>query len=191
MSKNPRSRKVSAVPTSPSSPVSAWSELLDRVNQADAKALVELRQRLGNDPEGMVRAFGGDLAVHAQEMLIQTIAGQRITGRDGLLMKLDLLRAELSGPRPDPIERLLVERAVTCWLHVYYADCVVALTQTGAVARADFFERSQERAHRRYLSALKTLAIVRKLALPIRLDVNLAAIIRPPTVAEPAETCSP
>src|SRR5262249_37446886 len=89
--------------------------------------------------------------------------------------KLDLLRAELAGPNPSPVERLLVERVVACWLQVQDADVRYAQAQNDRPSRqhSDFLQRRMDRAHRRYLSALRTLALVRKLAVPV-LQVNIA-----------------
>ena len=41
------------------------------------------------------------------------------------------------------------------------------------LAQGEYHQRSRDRAHKRYLSAIKTLALVRKLALPV-LQVNIA-----------------
>src|SRR5262245_53031389 len=92
-----------------------------------------------------------------------------------MLRKLELLRAELAGPSPSPVERLLVERAVACWLQVQDADVRYAQAQPGgpSTAHNEFLQRRMDRAHRRYLSALRTLALVRKLAVPV-LQVNVA-----------------
>ena len=37
--------------------------------------------------------------------------------------------------------------------------------------------RRQDSAHRRFLSACKTLAVVRRLALPVKIDVSVAASV--------------
>ena len=42
--------------------------------------------------------------------------------REALPSKLELLRDELTGKNPTPIERLLVERVLACWLQVQVAD---------------------------------------------------------------------
>jgi hypothetical protein len=51
------------------------------------------------------------------------------------------------------------------------------------LAQADYRQRTRDRAHRRYLSAIRTLALVRKLAAPV-LQVNIAK--RQVNVATPA-----
>ena len=94
--------------------------------------------------------------------------------REAIARKLELLRAELAGPALTPVEWLLVERAVACWLQVQDADLRYAQHQaTLSVRQLDLYQRRIDAAHRQYLSALKALATVRKLAVPA-LQVNVA-----------------
>src|SRR5262245_66143189 len=86
---------------------------------------------------------------------------------------MELLRAELAGANPTPIERLLVERIVACWLQVQDADARYAQAKNLSLAWGEYYQRRMDRAHRRYLSAVKALALVRKLAVPV-LQVNIA-----------------
>jgi len=54
------------------------------------------------------------------------------------------------------------------------ADMRYAQNQKGcAFVESEFYQRRQDRAQKRYLSAIRTLALVRKLALPV-LQVNIA-----------------
>jgi hypothetical protein len=118
--------------------------------------------------------LGGDLARQAELSLIHEAAGENIAFREALTRKLELLRAELAGPAPTPVERLLAERVAACWLQLHDAD--IRLAQRGGkltLAQADYHQRTRDRAHKRYLSAIKTLALVRKMALPV-LQVNIA-----------------
>jgi hypothetical protein len=90
------------------------------------------------------------------------------------MRKLELVRDELSGPAPTPVERLLVERVVTCWLQVHLADLLLAQNAaTLNFVQGEYYQRARDRAHKRFLSSIKTLALVRKMALPV-LQVNIA-----------------
>ena len=89
------------------------------------------------------------------------------------LATLELLRGELAGPNPAPLERLLIERVVTCWLQLHYLELLRAGQDNLSLAQMTFWERCLDRSQNRYLSALKALALVRKLALPV-LQVNIA-----------------
>ncbi len=78
--------------------------------------------------------------------------------------------AELAGPSPSPAEMVLAETAATCWfafrLHeAQYADS--ATSEDGiTLAQSEHAQRRIDRAHRRLLSTVKTLATVRRLAVP-------------------------
>jgi len=43
---------------------------------------------------------------------------------ESLLRGRVVLKAELAGPAPNPLVRLLVERVATTWLQVSYSDAV-------------------------------------------------------------------
>ena len=82
-------------------------------------------------------------------------------------------RSELEGPNPTPIERLLAERASLCWFIVNRYENAYANADGWNISQADLQHRKIDKAHARFLSAVRTLAQVRKLALPT-LQVNIA-----------------
>jgi hypothetical protein len=149
--------------------------LAGRVERGDITALPALREVL-NDPAA-VDVLGGDLAGRIQQKVIARFRGKGDTPnpllRESLTRKLELLRGELAGPNPAPLERLLVERVVTCWLQLHYLELLRAGQDNLNLAQMTFWERCLDRAQNRYLSAIKTLALVRKLALPV-LQVHIA-----------------
>jgi hypothetical protein len=146
-------------------------QLLTRARRGDEGTLPRLRDFLHNP--AVVDMLGGDLARQVERSLVWPGAAQDLAFREAVLRKLELLREELAGPNPTPVEKLLVERAVTCWLQVQFADLRFAQAKNLTIVQGDYHQRLIDRAHRRYLSALKTLAVVRKLALPV-LQVNIA-----------------
>src|SRR5262249_10839134 len=83
-------------------------------------------------------------------------------------LKMASLRAELAPAESNPLERHLLERVVACWLHVHYADALYAQLDGDEAPLAERVEaeRRQSSAQQRYLSAIKTLATVRKLLRP-------------------------
>jgi hypothetical protein len=142
-------------------------KLLKRAQGGDASTLPALRKLL-QEPAA-VDELGGDLAQQAALSLIAAAAGKNLMFKEALTRKLELLRAELAGPSPAPVERLLVERVVACWLQVQDADVRYAQARDLSLAWGEHYQRRMDRAHKRYLSALKTLALVRRLALPVLL----------------------
>lgn len=146
-------------------------KLTDRAQQGDKSTLPALRELLA--APGVVDLLGGDLARQAQYTLIDKFSGKNLLLRESLTRKLDLLRTELAGPSPPPLERLLVERIVTCWLHLHHLEAVYANKESMTLELGGYYQRCLSAAQKRYLAAVKTLALVRKLAVPV-LQVNIA-----------------
>jgi hypothetical protein len=148
--------------------------LLERGQKGDKTALPALRELL-QSPR-YVDMLGGDLAYQAQRSFIEAAAGDNLVLQEALTRKLELLRNDLAGPTPTPVETLLVERVVACWLQVQDADIRYAEARDLSIHWAEYYQRRMDRAHRRYLSAPKTLATVCRLALPVLIgQVNIAA----------------
>jgi hypothetical protein len=65
-------------------------------------------------------------------------------------------------------ERLLASRIAICWydLHLSEPSLLGSSSKPLPLHQAEFFEKRRDRAHRRYLAALKTLAQVRRLSIP-------------------------
>jgi hypothetical protein len=80
---------------------------------------------------------------------------------------------ELAGPSPTPIEKTLAMTAAACWAELRYLQGCEQGQKDRTIPQADLAQRRIDKAHRRYLATLKTLATVRRLALPA-VQVNLA-----------------
>lgn len=79
----------------------------------------------------------------------------------------------MGGPNPAPLERLLAECVVACWLHLHHLETIYAGKESMSLELGSYYQRSITSAQKRYLAAIKTLALVRKLAVPV-LQVNIA-----------------
>lgn len=96
------------------------SECLRRAQEGDESMLPVVRRLV--QEAGVLERLGGDLAKSLETEAVQRIAGKNLLLREALLWKLELLRAELAGPDPPPVERLLADRVVLCWLHLHEAE---------------------------------------------------------------------
>ena len=76
------------------------------------------------------------------------------------------MRVELAGANPSPLEKLLVERIVACWLQVNHADSVFANNQSSSESLRKELLKRQESVQRRYVDAIKQLAQLRRLVSP-------------------------
>lgn len=166
----------------PPSDLDEVNKLLKRAQSGDASTLPALRKALQD--QVIVDQCGGQLAWQVEHSLIDAAAGKNLLFKEALGRKLELLRAELAGPSPSPLERLLADRAVTCWLFLHDREMRFVQAKDLTIHQAEYWQRTIDRAQKRYLSALRTLALVRKLALPV-LQVNIAR--KHVNVAGPAE----
>ena len=117
--------------------------------------------------------LGGNLADQAARALLGSFAGKNLAVRGAVARQMADLRAELGGPAPSAVERLLAERAVCCWLHLHVLEVNYGSKGSLTLDLAEHYQRCIDRAHKRYLSALKALADVRRLAGPA-VQVNIA-----------------
>ena len=143
--------------------------LSDKARDGDKEAKVELRQALReSSPEIVARA--SDFARTGQRVLAETIAGDEPLREEAIVTRLELMRAEVAGGNPTPLEALLTERVVSSWLVVEVLEALMnaQLKRGESVPRAPtsylkFIIGWLESAHRRYLSSIRELARVRKL----------------------------
>jgi hypothetical protein len=82
------------------------------------------------------------------------------------------MRIEVAGENPSPLERLLAERVVATWLQVQLFDAFYALgMKGGTIIQDEFRQKRLDRAHRRHLSAVRTLAQIRKMAPTVQINI--------------------
>lgn len=150
------------------------AQLIQRAEQGDTEVLPALRQWLDAHP-----GVWQDVASLSQ--MTRDAVVQMIRGADHLFThelhqrKLNALGEELAGPVPSPLDKLLVERVVMCWLHLYHAEGLYTQRLGDlSLTLADYYQRRISKAHNRYLSAIRTLAQVRRLGVPA-VQVNIGA----------------
>jgi uncharacterized protein YjiS (DUF1127 family) len=147
------------------------ADLRRRAEAYDVEALSELTD-LHHDIDD-IGIDEGDLGARAERAVIQ-LATTTLADEAALVRYLAQMRTELDGPAPSPIERLLVDRVVTCWVHLNYLGELWARSfKEDSIAIQKLLEHLLDGANRRYLSALKTLAQVRRLIVPV-VQLNMA-----------------
>jgi hypothetical protein len=148
------------------------TEALSRAQAGDTAALSALRQQMDSSWWDEVT----DLARNAEQSLVHAVAGNNALLDGAVSQKLAVLKAELGGPSPNPLERLLVERVATCWLQVHLYGTVYAQNlHRLSLAEGEYQQQRLDHAHRRYLSAIRSLAVVRRLLQPAVAQVNIGA----------------
>ena len=148
-------------------------QLEKRAERGDKTALPAVREYLDSNHE--VAELAGNMARQVELSWRNTFAGDNLLVQEGVNRKLAALKAELAGPNPTPLERLLVERIAACWLQVQYADALFAQKIKDSLSweAVRGYQAWQDRAHKRFLSAVKALALLRRFAIPA-VQVNIA-----------------
>jgi hypothetical protein len=159
----------------------------DRIVANDKTAIAEFREKLKSFPQLAAKLCDefGNPAKRAERELIKKLTGDQLLHCESHTLKLEAMRTELARPESTPLEKLLVERVLVCWLQTYHADLLFYSPDNMPADLGEFRQRQQDRAHRRFLSACKTLAAIRRLALPIRVDVNVAGTVETKNTAPP------
>jgi len=145
--------------------------IVRRAEQGDKAVLPVLREMFELGPE-LANVYG-DLAKKAQRELIAAMAGEDLLMKETVPCKLETMKEELAGPSPTPLEKLLVERIVACWLALQHAELLWTQRSSGRVSvqELDFYERHLDRAQKRYLSAIRALAQIRKMGPAVQINV--------------------
>jgi 4-aminobutyrate aminotransferase-like enzyme len=82
------------------------------------------------------------------------------------------MREEIAGEDPSPLEPLLAERVVATWIQVQILEGMWASNlRKSATSQGDYYQRQLDRAHKRHLSSIKTLAQIRKLGPAAQINI--------------------
>jgi hypothetical protein len=112
--------------------------------------------------------------------LIDWAAGKDASGTTKARLRDELrsVAAELAGPSPSPVERMLAETVAVAWFSVRLCEAIHAAGVTSekglSLAQSEHSQRRLDRAHRRFLNSVKVLAHIRRLAVPAAVQINLA-----------------
>jgi hypothetical protein len=141
----------------------------------DRNALAQLQSQDGTGAVLIDRALTGlyDLAGSIEQQLIEGIHPQDLLGQESVRRQVAVLRAELVGPEPSPLECLLVDRIIVNWLEVKKMDRFMAQFQETSFKQGEYYQRRHERAEKRFHQACKSLAQIRRLQGPM-VQLNVA-----------------
>ena len=148
--------------------------LIVRAEAGDRTVLPDLKKMLDENPA--LWAAYGDLAAVAERNWLDLITGKSLTMRESIERKLAELRNELGQAEASPLEGLLIQRVTSSWLMANYADGHLAQLRAGNAnpTLIRVVEGFGQKAHHRYLAAIRQLASVRKLLTPARSPIEIA-----------------
>jgi hypothetical protein len=148
--------------------------LVAQLHEGDEEAPRRIRRALEETPDS-AQILSNIVAKRAERIFVKKLCDDDLLLKEALSLQLETMRKEVAGPDPSPLERLLAERVVACWLQLQHAEsaCAANLGKP-TTSQSEYHERRLDRVHRRYLSAIRSLAQVRKLLTPAVTQINLA-----------------
>ena len=105
-------------------------------------------------------------------MIDEITKNKDLASKELLRHQLESMRIEVAGENPSPLERLLAERVVATWLQVQLFEGLYAVgMKNETLSQGDYRQKRLDRAHRRHLSAVRTLAQMRKLGPAVQINI--------------------
>jgi hypothetical protein len=136
-------------------------ELVDRAQAGDATALPCLQPLMEADPE--VWRHLAELAARVERSWLDLLSAGHPFLANALKGITPELKTDLLGDNPTPLERLLVDQWVCCWLEVHHAEAEAERLPSGSAKPAGFRRRHLKAAQRRFQTAVKALRDLRTL----------------------------
>jgi len=143
--------------------------LIDRAQDGDEDALPALRKVLDEAPR--IARFV-DLARNVERSIVKKMSDDDVFTQEAIPRNLKAMREEIAGENPSPLERLLAERITVCWLELQYFQAIYSQNMSKlTITQSDYHQRRIDKAHRRYLSSIKTLAQIRKMGPAVQINI--------------------
>ena len=146
--------------------------LMNKAQGGDEEAAIDIRQVLDGAPD-LAWLFVKGPGKMAESALVGEITrDEDLATKELLKHQLESMRIEVAGRNPSPLERLLAERVVATWLEVQLFSGLYTMgMKSETFSQGDYRQKRLDRAHRRYLSAVKTLAQIRKMGPAVQINI--------------------
>ncbi len=153
-------------------------ELVKKAEKGNRKAVPEIREILHESPDLAWRLM--DLGNVTEWHFIERMSKEKdLASREMITRQLANMREEIAGDNPSSVERLLAERIVATWLQIQLFEGLYAINMSKSmtIAQAEYHQKRLDRAYRRHLSAIRTLAQVRKMGPAVQINIAEKQII--------------
>jgi hypothetical protein len=141
----------------------AFAEMVRRANLGNEACLQQLRVMLDERPEIWMTV--GDAGKLAERAWFTLLAARNALVEQSMPRRHKELKAELAGPSPSPLEKVLVDLIGLRWLAVQQAE-IDAAEASADLKLANFRLKRAESAQKRFASSVKLLQLVRSTVSP-------------------------
>jgi hypothetical protein len=146
--------------------------LIDKAQKGDGEVVSGIRKILDDSPDLAWRFIKGPGRMAEEALIDEFTRDKDLASKELLKHQLKSMKLEVAGENPSPLERLLAERVVATWLQVQFFDSLYAFGMKNEVmSQGDYRQKRLDRAHRRHLSAVRTLAQVRKMGPTVQINI--------------------
>ncbi len=146
--------------------------LLIAANEGDESVIAELRKRITSpEAQSLVDKYG-DMAHQVERALLKNKLPDQEGSQILVAEKLRRMRIELGWHEASAIERILIDRVTLTWLALHFEESTDANARSVPLVLSKHHQFRIDRAQRRHLAAVKMLATVRKMALPLLIDIR-------------------
>ncbi len=147
-------------------------ELVKKAKNGDKKAVPEIRKILKGSPElaWQIMNFARFAEWH---FIKEMFKDENLASKEVMKRQLAAMREEIAGANPSPLERLLAERIVLTWLQIQLFEGLYAssMVKSMTLAQGSYYQKRLDHAHRRHLSAIRTLAQIRKMGPAVQINI--------------------
>ncbi len=149
-------------------------EIVRKANEGDSKALIQLERELAGSRSEALISVCGNLAFQAQESLLSKMMGDNQANKIILRHTLDQMRLDLGWNKSNKLEQMLIERVVLSWLYLHLFELVSIQTSSISLPQSKLDQDRIERANKRYLYAIKSLATVRRVSPQVSVKLKVS-----------------
>ncbi len=152
--------------------VDRLNELVKKAEKGDKEVVPEIQEILKASPELAWQLM--DYAKLAEWHFIERMSKDKdFAAKEVLNRQLKAMREEIAGEDPSPLERLLAERVVATWLQIQLFEGLYAsgMSKSMTIAQGNYYQKRLDQTYRRHLSAIRTLAQIRKLGPAVQINI--------------------
>jgi hypothetical protein len=148
----------------------ALRDVIERAQDGDKSVLPALQRALKEEPK--ISGIFVDLASSLESSLVRKMANGDLMVEECVPHNLKEMKKELAGDDPLPLEKLLVERIAVCWLELQYFEILYAQNMGNiSIVQSEHHQKRLDKAHKRYLSSIRTLAQIRKMGPAVQINI--------------------
>lgn len=151
--------------------VARLQSLVGKADKGDKKVVPAIRKILDQSPDLAWRMR--NVGRMAELLLINEMTkDEDLAAKEMIEYQLHSMRSEIAGEHPSPLDLLLTERIVATWLQVQLFEGLYASgLGKHTLAQGNYYQKRLDRAHRNHLSAIRTLAQVRKMGPAVQINI--------------------